>query len=371
MRVDDGRARAAAAAPRSATTRAEQVQVVDLVERRAPSRAARCSCPPIRGAGSGWGWYGFCWYDWCDGAEVVQVGGDALAFRRWEPVYDAERPATSTRNSDALRRRPVEPRRADDRVGHHHQRSRRLVGQHAGRRHHALHDALRVGRRSERRSIGPGPLLPRSHRPHRIAATRASSAKINVPGPPRRRLRQRPVASSTRSTTAGTRTTSRATTSTSCASTATRRRSCRARRSTAGSARPFIVGSKAYMSAQHLPAEQQRRRRAASSCTRSICRIRPIRSIASRSDQRGWGWLLGVDGDRALVTSGWGDGNGARHLPALRDNAAPQFSQFVRTRGWWTNDAVAPGQHDLPVERLLGRRSPSSCSSDQRRAVIR
>ena len=36
----------------------------------------------------GWGWDGFYPSDWFGGAEVVQVGGDALAFRRWEPVYD-------------------------------------------------------------------------------------------------------------------------------------------------------------------------------------------------------------------------------------------------------------------------------------------
>jgi hypothetical protein len=35
----------------------------------------------------GWGWGGFWYYDWYDGADVVQVGGDALAFRRWYPQY--------------------------------------------------------------------------------------------------------------------------------------------------------------------------------------------------------------------------------------------------------------------------------------------
>jgi hypothetical protein len=35
----------------------------------------------------GWGWGGFWYYDWYDGADVVQVGTDALAFRRWYPQY--------------------------------------------------------------------------------------------------------------------------------------------------------------------------------------------------------------------------------------------------------------------------------------------
>ena len=37
--------------------------------------------------GYGWGWDGFWYYDWYDGADVAQVGGDALAFRRWFPQY--------------------------------------------------------------------------------------------------------------------------------------------------------------------------------------------------------------------------------------------------------------------------------------------
>lgn len=37
--------------------------------------------------GDFWGWDGFWYYDWYDGADVVQVGTDALAFRRWYPQY--------------------------------------------------------------------------------------------------------------------------------------------------------------------------------------------------------------------------------------------------------------------------------------------
>ena len=38
----------------------------------------------------GWGWGGFWYYDWYNGADVVQVGGDALAFRRWFPQYSID-----------------------------------------------------------------------------------------------------------------------------------------------------------------------------------------------------------------------------------------------------------------------------------------
>ena len=49
----------------------------------------------------------------------------------------------------------------------------------------------------------------------------------------------------------------------------------------------------------------------------------------------GWGWLLGVEGDRALVTSGWG-GIGI-DIYQLPKNSAPVFEQSVRTNGWWVN----------------------------------
>jgi hypothetical protein len=67
--------------------RAQQIQVVDLsngIQLRGKVRL------PI----DGWGWYGWGWGgcgmgDWFWGNEVVQVEGDALAFRRWAPIYDA------------------------------------------------------------------------------------------------------------------------------------------------------------------------------------------------------------------------------------------------------------------------------------------
>jgi hypothetical protein len=48
----------------------------------------------------------------------------------------------------------------------------------------------------------------------------------------------------------------------------------------------------------------------------------------------GWGWLLDVEGDRAVVTSGWGSGLDIYKLGA---NQAPAFDQYARTRGWWSN----------------------------------
>ena len=50
----------------------------------------------------------------------------------------------------------------------------------------------------------------------------------------------------------------------------------------------------------------------------------------------GWGWLVDVQGDRMLVTSGWGPFNQPPGLDIYRvtPNAAPAYDQFVRTQGW-------------------------------------
>jgi hypothetical protein len=48
--------------------------------------------------------------------------------------------------------------------------------------------------------------------------------------------------------------------------------------------------------------------------------------------QGGWGWLLDVQGDRAFVSSGWG--NNGIDIYQLHPGAPPLFNQFVRTLGW-------------------------------------
>jgi hypothetical protein len=93
----------------------------------------------------------------------------------------------------------------------------------------------------------------------------------------------------------------------------------------------IVAGTTAYMSANIYPDKQQ-------SMAPSIelhqidlsDPLHPVDRVAS--DQTGWGWLLDVQGDRAMVTSGWGmDG---LDIFKLSNNAAPAYDQFVRTRGW-------------------------------------
>jgi hypothetical protein len=60
----------------------------------------------------------------------------------------------------------------------------------------------------------------------------------------------------------------------------------------------------------------------------------PVDRVANDMS-KGWGWLLGVAGDRAVVTSGWG--TMGVDVFRLSDTAAPQYEQTVRTLGWWAN----------------------------------
>jgi hypothetical protein len=60
----------------------------------------------------------------------------------------------------------------------------------------------------------------------------------------------------------------------------------------------------------------------------------PVDRVSTNPDN-GWGWLLAVQGDRAVVTSGWGEV--AVDIYQLSDTAAPAFQQTVRTLGWGTN----------------------------------
>jgi hypothetical protein len=52
----------------------------------------------------------------------------------------------------------------------------------------------------------------------------------------------------------------------------------------------------------------------------------------STSQANGWGWLLAVQGDRAVVTSGWGPMG--FDIYKLSATSAPVFDQSVRTLGW-------------------------------------
>lgn len=67
----------------------ERVEVVDTSNGTAKARGS-IALPVDPGYSWYWGFYGCFYYDWYDGSEIVQVGNDALAFRRWHPSYNTE-----------------------------------------------------------------------------------------------------------------------------------------------------------------------------------------------------------------------------------------------------------------------------------------
>jgi hypothetical protein len=91
----------------------------------------------------------------------------------------------------------------------------------------------------------------------------------------------------------------------------------------------FISGSKAYLSSQIYDS---------SNLTSSMSLIELDLSVPdspkllAAPPQPGWGWLVGVEGDRALVSSGWA--NQGIDVYRLSDDSAPVYDQFIRTRGW-------------------------------------
>ena len=62
--------------------------------------------------------------------------------------------------------------------------------------------------------------------------------------------------------------------------------------------------------------------------------VQPVDRVASGPG--GWGWLVDVQGDSLLVTSGWGYWSSPPGLDIYRlsPTAAPVYDQFVRTLGW-------------------------------------
>ncbi len=94
----------------------------------------------------------------------------------------------------------------------------------------------------------------------------------------------------------------------------------------------FVQGSTAYFSAESYDSSDQSYRMSLYQV--DVSNPSDPKLLASRPTE-GWGWLLGVQGDRAFVTSGWG--NVGIDVFRLEAGNAPVFDKFVRVRGWWAN----------------------------------
>jgi hypothetical protein len=308
--------------------RAEQVQIVDLSNGTATLRG-KVTLPLDPWGWYGWGWWGFYYYDWYDGAEVVQFAPDGLAFRRWEPIWGANGQYIDSNSAlfvvdlaDADKPKVASVTITDDPQGWWG--NLRVIGSTLYSSHYEWYD--RNGDANGWRVRYYADRIDLSNRSHpRI------EAKINTPGllvggsdsdpsilytidyhwdwssnVSRNELDVVRVNGHTaqlvgRATVDG------------------------------WIGQTFIRGNTAYMAAQHYYDN--------GSYSGSLVNLHaidlsnpshPVDRIANA--QHGWGWLLDVQGDRALVQSGWGsDGIDIYQLSAT---APPKFSQFVRTRGW-------------------------------------
>jgi hypothetical protein len=314
-------------APTGCTAYQQQIQVVDLSNGGA-KLGGKISLPlEPNGYYQSWGYVGCYAYDWFDGASVVQVGGDALAFRRWSPnlaanspwvdgasdlfVVDLSNPDAPSIGQSVITKDPTGWWGDMTVVGntlytsHYEWEPQAHTSQSPTARYYL--DRIDLSDRKhpkiESRVNVPGVLVGGSQADSSILYTIDSNWDGNIT---RNWFDVVKIDGG--------------------------RAYLQSKTELDGyTGRTIVVGTTAYLSTQVYSD-----RLASGAPTMELHQIdlsdprHPIDRVAS--GKSGWGWLLGVEGDRALVTSGWGsDGLDIYRLGA---NAAPVYDQFVRTRGY-------------------------------------
>lgn len=313
------------------TQAAVQVQVVDF-SGGAPVLRGKIALPNGSSDPWGWGWYGFWWYDWWGGDAVAQVEGDALALRKWIPKYDSsgnyngsdsELIVLDFANADAPRVASTVVQ--SDAAGWWG--NLKVVGstlysteyewvdshdQRGGWVRYYL-DAIDLSDRAHPRIKThinvPGILVGGDASDPDVIYTMDYRWDGNVARNDFDVLRVRGHKASLLSHT----------------------------RLNGWVGQSFVVGTTVYVSTQIY--EENKAPRVELHAIDASKTSRPVDRVASDT---GWGWLLAVVGDRALVTSGWGSSQ-AIDVYVLRDGKAPKFDQTVRSRGWSLNGVVRDG----------------------------
>jgi hypothetical protein len=314
----------------------EKVQVVDLSNDGARLRGS-VALPVVDGYGYGYGgyyggyfyggYYGYYWNDWYDGAEAVQVGADVLAFRRWQPVYDGTGGYVDARQSlfvvdlssaDA-------PKIASTVVTEDFDAwwgNLTVVGSTLYASHYEWLPDTDKARGQVRYFLDRIDLSDRAH--PRIGA------KINVPGilvggsevdPSLLYVIDYRWYDATENQPRNDFDVVRVEGSTAFLESATPL--------SGWVGNVYVRGSTAWASAEQYTWDT------ATAPTVQLHQIdlsNPTRPIDRVATTAGWGWLLGVEGDRAVLSSGWG--SQGIDIYRLSPTAAPTFDQFVRTRGW-------------------------------------
>jgi hypothetical protein len=316
--------------------RAQQVQVVDLSGGTAVLRG-KIQLPADRWGWYGWGWGGFWWYDWWSGDDVVQVGGDVLAFRRWVPSYDAKGDyVDSNSNLYVVDLANVDaPRVASVVVQTDLQAwwgNMKVVGETLYTTHYEWIDDPSSTRGWVKYYLDSIDLTDRAH--PRIGA------KVNVPGLIVGGNEADPSIIYTIDYRWDGETATNDFDVLRLHGQAATLLSHTTIHGWVGST--FVRGTQAYVSAQQFTQDGNN---GGSSRVdlHAIDLTNPAHPRDRIASDQGWGWLLSVVGDRALVTSGWW-GEQAIDVYRLRDGKAPQFEQTVRTRGWSVNSVSRQDQ---------------------------
>ncbi len=275
------------------------------------------------------GFYGYYWYDWYNGSDVVQVGGDALAFRRWTPSYDSSGAYVDAQESLFLvdLSNPDAPSVAstvitDDPNGWWG--DMRAVGNELYTSHYEWERISTY----QNGVYDPGVVryyLDRIDFSNRSAPHVAE--KVNVPGM---------LVGASETDPSVVYTIDYRWTGDDESNEFDVLKLAGGHAYLQGTVtlpgyvgNTFVRGPKAYLSSQTYDS---------TSSTSSMQLLEldlsnpsAPRVLAAPSTQ-GWGWLVGVEGDRALVSSGWADQG--IDVYRLADGAAPKYDQFIRTRGW-------------------------------------
>jgi hypothetical protein len=311
----------------------QQAQVVDTSNGTATLRGM-VKLPDIGEGwyGWGWGWYGCGMYDWYYGADVVQVGGNKLAFRRWLPQYD-----TKGEYVDALQSlfivdasNPDAPTVASTIVTNDKDGwwgNMRAIGDQLYTSHYEWQVPSHYD--DAKQTWYPGVVR---YYIDRIDLTDGANPrvaqKINVPGFLVGGSEDDPSLIYTMDYHwDGTRTTNEL----AVLKLSGDRAYLQGHVSIPGSTgNVFVSGSTAYFSAQNWDQNTS----SVQLYQVDLSDPRDPKVLPSKQ-AAGWGWLLGVQGDRAFVTSGWA--NQGVDVFKLSPGKAPAYDQFVRTRGWWTS----------------------------------
>lgn len=324
----------------------QEVQVVDTTD--GAKLRGKVALPDRGNYYWGWGWYGCGMYDWYYGSDVVQVGGSKLAFRRWEPQYDA-----SGAYVDGLQSLIVVDAADPDAptLG-----ATVITGQRDGwwGNLRAVGDQLYASHYEwEEEPRYDGEYYPGRVRYYinqvdlSVAGSPRVARKINVPGFLVGGSEDDPSIVYTMDYRWDG---SSITNDLAVLELSGDRAYLKGHVAIPGSTgNVFVRGSTAYFSAQTWDSA----RNTSSVRLYQVDLSDPRRpTVLPASETDGWGWLLGVEGDRAFVTSGWA--NQGVDIFKLQPGEAPVYDQFVRTRGWWTSSLARQGDQVLLASGYWG-----------------